>query len=301
MAKTKNILKYYIMLLFVCLVWGCDPVFYLHFYKNFSPSVISAIFSFGSFLMFFALSYKKLKEINIKYLKVAVPVAVISTFANLLQRIGLQYTTPAKYAFLEHIACAVVPVMMYIFIKRKPSKTQVLACIICLCGCFVLTGMSFSDLSIGIGDLLCTLAGVFGGIHLAANAVFIKKTDIFVHMTVYMFVYFIVSLFSVALLGNIAINGVAAEVVKFTLKPELFLPVLLYGLLSVGITWLMKIEAVRHINPTAVAIISPFTAVIAGVISVVMGLDILSGRLIIGAILIMCASIITSIEKSESA
>ena len=62
----------------------------------------------------------------------------------------------------------------------------------------------------------------------------------------------------------------------------------------------MKINAVRHINPTAVAIISPFTAVIAGVISVIKGIDVLNVRLIIGAVLIMSASIITSIEKTDS-
>ncbi len=63
-----------------------------------------------------------------------IPTGLISAAASILQKAGLLYTTPARYAFLENLSCLV--------------------------GCFVLAG-GYGDVGgFGIGEILCALAAI---------------------------------------------------------------------------------------------------------------------------------------------
>lgn len=85
------------------------------------------------------------------------------------------------------------------------------------------------------------------------------------------------------------------EVARFTPDIKLILPVAIFGLISVGITWLMKTAAIKHLDPTFVAIVSPFTVVFAGDISVLTKVEKLTPNLIIGGVLIMSAALISEV------
>ena len=123
---------YYLMLITVVITWGIDPVVNSHFYNYFSTSALISLATLTSTIVFFILSFKKLKYLNKDYLKIALPISALNAIACMLQRIGLQYTTPANYAFLEQLSCIIVPIAVFIFIKRKPT---VLQCIASICVC----------------------------------------------------------------------------------------------------------------------------------------------------------------------
>ena len=290
MAGKRPISFYYILLFIVIFVWGFDPSVCKYFYKDYSASVVAVIATVTSFIFFACFSFRKLKDMNLKFLKIAVPIGFLNGLAGLLQRIGLQYTSPANFAFLEHLAVATVPIVLYILIRKKPSIVQVISVILCLIGCFILSGMTLSGFRGNIGDILCALSGIIYGLCVALIGIYSKKIDASLYMVVFTFIYFITSLFTLILLHFTQI-----EPVKFAFDITLILPVALFGLFSVGITWLLKTIAIKHLDPTFVAIVSPFTAVVAGAISVITKTDILTPKLIIGAILIMAAAILSGI------
>ena len=146
-------------------------------------------------ILFIILAAKHFKELDKKFFKIALPIAFISTLANVSQRIGLQYTTPACYSFLERLCCVVVPVMAFVLTKKKPTILQALASVMCLVGCFILSGVKLNDLgSIGIGDILCALAGILAGVYITLLAVYGKDINLMLYMALYMVIYFLQSL-----------------------------------------------------------------------------------------------------------
>lgn len=275
-------------LLFVVVFWGVSSVLYTYFYRYFSAAVLTGIMTFFSAIFFWILAGKRLKNMNRKFLKVVIPICAINAFANVLNRIGLQYTTPANYAFFENVSCIVVPVMMFVFIRKKPTRIQVIAGITCLAGCFIMCGVSVTGSSvIGIGDGLCLLSGVLIGVCVAAIGAYTKDMDVTLFMVVYMTAYFLVSV-----LLAVGLDIAAIESAKITGGWPMMLLAALFGLVDVALCWLLRTEAIQHIDPVTVATVSPCYAVITGVISVCVGIDKLNTNLVLGGSIIFLSAVI---------
>lgn len=298
----KNILftgkrPYYLALFFVVFTWGLDPVVMSYFYNYYSASVLTAIGAGVSFVMLLLLNAKKLPRLNARYFKVAAPISALNSIACLLQKIGLQYTTPANYAFLEHLSCVVVPIMLFILIKKRPTLPQAISAILCLSGCFILCGVGTAGaVSLAFGDVLCAIAGLALGACIALTGVYGKGLDMTLYMVVHMGVYFLISALSTVSLNFITLGGTAAEPIRFTFDLKLLVLALLFGLVSIGLCWLLKNLATVKTDPTVVAIVSPFAAVISAVASVLLGQDALTYNLVLGATLILAAVLFSDIK-----
>ena len=296
MMKTHARWPYYAALLFVVFFWGCSSIIYSYLYEYYSASVLSAIMTLFSFLFFLILSRKKLKSLDASYLKYGLPACLLSALAGVMQRIGLQYTTPAHYAFLEHIACVVVPIAVFLLVRKKPSVAQSFSVVICLVGCFIISGADFSS-AINIGDILCFSAGILYGLSSALIGTYGKNLDTALYMLMYTFIYFLVSLGLAFTIDNILIGGVPMEKATYSLYIPLLLAVAALGVVDIGICWFLKNLAVQRLDPTTVATISPFSAVIAGGLSVVLLIEPISAKLIIGGVLIMIATLLPELPS----
>ena len=231
-----------------------------------------------------------------KFLKVAVPICALNALANVVNRIGLQYTTPANYAFFENISCVVVPVMMFLFVRKKPKLIQGIAGVSCLIGCFIMCGVKLSGgNTIGIGDGLCLLSGALVGVCLAAIGAYGKDLDVILFMVVYMTAYFLVSV-----LLAVGLNAAAIEPIKWTGGWPMLLLAAVFGLVDVALCWLLRTMAIQHIDPVTVATVSPCYAVITGVLSVCVGIDKLSTNLVIGGSIIFISAVIPELLDALS-
>ncbi len=288
---------YYLALFFVVIVWGLDPVIMSYFYNYYSASMLTAIGTGVSFLLLLALNASNLRHLNARYFKIAAPVSALNSLACLLQKIGLQYTTPANYAFLEHLSCVVVPIMLFVLIKKRPTLPQAISAVLCLGGCFILCGVGTAGpVTLAFGDVLCALAGVLLGACVALTGVFAKGLDMSLYMVVHMGVYFLVSVASTLALNSITLGGGTAEPLRFTFDFKILLLAALFGLVSIGLCWLLKNLATVKLDPTVVAIVSPFAAVISAAVSVLIGQDALRYNLVIGAALILAAVLFSDIK-----
>ena len=298
-AKRKWI--YYGMLGGMVLLWGIDPTVNAWFYRYYSASILTAIQTLGAAVFFWILFWKKGERLLVADLKIALPISLLNSVGCLLQRIGLQYTTPANYAFLEHISCVVVPIAMFCMVRKMPSVWKVLASVLCLSGCFLLSGMDFETnrITFGIGEFLCSSAGILYGISLSMTGVYGNKMNLNLYISVHMTVYFLVAVAMAAGLSWCKVNGVPLEVPVFSPNPLRILFLFVFGLLTVGIGWLLRTEAARHLEPTVVAVVSPFSAVLASVISVCFGMDRLNGNLVFGSGIILVAALISGISDAR--
>lgn len=298
--QQKNVIGgAYCALIFVVFVWGLAPVGYNFMFKYFSPSICTAIIGLSSGLALMAFSVKKLKYINKKYFLLAIPTGFFNGLASILQKIGLQYTTPAQYAFLENLSCIVVPFLMYFFIRKKPSAMKLCACLVCLIGAFVLNfDFSGGAFSFGIGEILCSLAGILYGVNIAMTGAFAKDLNAAIYVMIQMFVTSALAFATAITLDAITVGGAPMEALKFTWS---FIPIIAligFGLLTNAFCWIIRTNAMKHIDATVVAVIMPFSAVITAITSVITGDDTLSVTLIVGGLLCLASAILSSIADT---
>lgn len=292
---------YYVALAFVVSFWGVSSILYTYLYRYYSASALCTLMTFFCALFFLILTRKKWRLLDRRYLRIALPICGLNALACMLQRIGLQYTTPAKYAFLEHLCCVVVPIMMLVFTKKSPARTQWCASLLCLMGCFILSGVSFSGGGfMGLGDALCATAGILFGVCVAAVGTYTRGMDATLYMLIHTSTYFVVSLATTLLLDRVTVGGVPMEAMVFTFDIRALLPAILIGLVDIALCWLLKTEATRHIDPTTTAVVGPFSAVITGVVSVLVGIDDLSPRLLFGGGMILVAAILPKTVRGSN-
>ena len=292
----------YFGLIFVMFVWGTGPLTSKYFLDYYSPTFGVAWSSMISVLALAVLLRKKLKNITKDYFKVAIPLGIFYTTANLSQKIGLQYTTPTVYSFLENLSCIVVPFLMWWFVKKKPTILQVVGGMVCLASAFVLSGLGSSNekFSFGIGEILCALSGIFYGVNIAGTSAFTKKFDSALYIMLLLAVESILSFIVSILFHFIEINGAPIEVIAFSWDPALLLARTAIVLISSTLCWVIRTSSMKHVDATVVAVMMPFSSIIAGVLSVFIGMDELTLDLVLGAFLGFVAMIICAFGDMRS-
>lgn len=300
--KNKNSSKKrviaYCGIVFVVLIWGIYPIFTTDLLTHYSGGTFTFLSSLVSAAALLLISIPKLRLIDASYFKVAVPTGLFVGLANLFQKIGLQYTTPTLYAFLESLSCVIVPLLLFLFIKKKPGWMTVSASVICLAACFILSGMGFGGggFAFGKGEILCALAGLMYGVNIAATGVYAKKLNAMLYVMIQMWVNVIVAGIAAFAFDRIEINGAPIEKIVFTWdwKQLLLLAFLVLSISTFG--WIVRTESMKYVNPSVVAIIMPFSSVVTGVVAVFTGKDVFSFRLLSGGVLILIASILSGYD-----
>lgn len=298
--KNNKVFLAYGMLFLVVFIWGSSPPIYDYLNASYSAGLRTAVVSVISAVSLIIICFKRLKFLNAEYFKLAVPTGVCVALASLLQKIGLEYTTPTKYAFLENLSCVVVPLLLFLFIKKKPSFLTVISSIMCLVGCFVLSGIDLSsgDITFGLGELLCALAGVLYGVNIAFTGAKINKFDTLLYLMVQMCVQAIACILFAFLFSIININGKPLEVFSWSWNFGGIALIVAIAFVSNVLCWFLRTYAMKYINPTAVSVIMPFSAVITGVISVIAGSDTLTLSFGLGSAITLCAVILSSIADT---
>ena len=280
---------YYIGIIFVVLVWGAYPVFTKNLLKIYTPSLWDAAGSLLSMTCLLIANRSKLKWLDWRHIKVALPTGLFFSAAGLTQKFGLTMTTPAMCAFLENLTCVCVPVLMLIFAKEKLTLTKIGSALLCLGGVFVLCGGDLSA-KLGPGVILCALAGVFFAVNIAGTGAFAKRLDTGLYLLIQFAVHFVVST---------SYSILFVEDPKFSFAPLHLGALVGIVLLSTVLCWIIRTACLKKLDPSFIAVAMPFSSVVTGVISILAGSDTLSLALVGGAILIFAAIMISGLADSK--
>ena len=288
------------MLGFVLLVWGLMPPLNTVFNQSFSPTFRSAIMYLVAAICITLICARQLKFLNKEYFKIAIPTGIFLSVATFVQKIGLLYTTPTKYAFLENLSCVVVPVFLFVVTRKKPSFLTVVSSLACLVGSFVLTGMASGQTSaFGVGEILCALAGVFYGVNIAVTGLHVKKLNVLLYLMLQMWVGVIVSFISAILLSVINVNGAPIEAIRFSFNVWNVLLLIATAIVSNVMCWFLRTMAMMFVSATAVSVIMPFSAVVTGVVSLLCGMDTFSMELLFGGLISLVAIILSGLAETK--
>ena len=298
MLKNKKTLAY-LGLIFVIFLWGVSPLITLYFYKFYSPTVRVAFGTLTSGLAMLLVTGRRIKLLDRRYLRLAIPTGLCLGLADILQKIGLQYTTPTNYAFLENLSVVTVPLLLYFIVKKKPTPLTVISVVLCLASMLILTGVLTEGGGFGKGDILCAVAGMLYGVNIAITGLFAKGVCVPLYLSIQL-----LTVSALGFLSTFVLSALEIEPCFFTFRLGTILLLVLVVLVSSTLGWLIRTAAMKEVDPTVVAVMMPFSSVVTVLVSVLSGTDTLTPSLVIGAVLGLSAIVLSGLgerEKKEKA
>ncbi len=276
-----------IMLFTTAIIWGSGFVFSAISLDYLTPYQILAVrFSVGVLILSF-IFYKRLRNIKKSTLLRGFILGFLLYLAFLLQTVGLQYTTPSKNAFITAINVVIVPFIALIMDKRKIDKFEMSGAFLAIIGIAFLS-LQLSVGKINIGDLL-TLGCAFGfAYQIYYTSKYVKDEDPILLTVVQMGV--------AALFAWIFVIGKGE--IYFSLEWEGILSTLYLGVFSTTLAYCFQTTAQKYTSETKTAIILSTEALWGMVFSVLILSEVLTGRMIIGAILILLAIILAETKPN---
>ena len=293
MLKNKKALAS-LGLIFVIFLWGGSPLITLYFYRFYSPTVRVAFGSLTSGLAMLLIAGKRIRLLGRRYLGLAIPTGVCLGLADISQKIGLQYTTPTNYAFLENLSVVTVPLVLFLLIRKKPAPLTLVAVVLCLTSSLVLTGVLTEGGGFGKGDILCAISGMLYGVNIAITGRYAKGVCVPLYLSIQLLTVSVLGFASTALLSALEI-----EPYLFTLRLGTILLLVLFVLVSSTLGWLIRTAAMKEVDPTVVAVMMPFSSVVTVLVSVLLGKDTVTPSLVIGAVLGLAAIVISGLAERE--
>ena len=229
----------------------------------------------------YSFEFKKDKKL---LLRLTIIIGFSLFFGSALQQVALLYTDVANAAFFTIFYVPLVPIIVFIFRKKKIHWSVWPSVCLCLIGGYLLT--NFFDATIRLGDSLVILGALFWSFHIIYTDIFIKKFNL--PLTLGAAQTMIVALLSF-------IVGLIYE--EFILKNILkeIIPILYAGVLSGGFAFVLQIYAQKNISPAPAAIIFSLEGVFATIAAWIILSQILEINNILGCIFILCGVLISQL------
>lgn len=208
---------------------------------------------------------------------------VLLFVASILQQIGILYTSVGKSGFITAMYIVMVPVVS-IFLKKKAGIKIWTGVALAVCGLYFLC-MTPRTISLQKGDVLTFLCAVTFSFHILVVDYFAPRID-GVKLSCIQFV-------TCGVLSTVGMFLFETPDISAVLTA--WLPILYAGALSSGVAYTLQIIGQRGVNPTVASLLMSMESVV----SVIAGWAILgqglSGRELIGCVLMFGAIILVQL------
>lgn len=281
--QKRNIIMADAGLFLVALFWGGGFVAGKFVLREMDPMTLLAYRYVGAMLVLFCFSVRKLRKINKKMVLCASLIGLLMFAGNMVQTIGLQYTTPGKQSFIISTYTFLVPLFSWVGLKVKPSKRIIAAALIALAGIALLTLKD--DLTIGLGDFLTFLFAIAFSIQVILIGIFVKDMD------ATLFCFLQVAAATVFSIIGAVCAGQPQNALDLSIVPMAALVYLM--VFNSAFAFLLQNLCQRFAPPNHTAIILSTETVFGTIFAVTLTGEVFRGRMVLGCIL-MFAAIITA-------
>lgn len=207
--------------------------------------------------------------------------------ASSFQQAGMLYTSVGKAGFITALYIVLVPVMG-IFLKKKVAPIVWFGVVLAAIGFYFLC--ITESFSINYGDMLLFVCAICFTFHILIIDYFAPKAD-GVALSCIQFWF-----------SGIVCMGIAIlkEAPDFVAIFQAAIPILYAGVMSCGVAYTLQIIGQKHMKPTVASLILSLESVISVLAGWVILHEVLTGRQLLGCILVFGAVILAQLPvKSE--
>jgi len=275
------------MLLVTAIVWGSGFVItaialeYLTAYQ-----VMAGRFLLASIILTVLFGYK-LKKATKSVIWKGILLGSILYIAFALQTVGLQYTTPSKNAFLTAVNVIIVPLIAFAVYKRRIDGYEIIGSIIAIVGIGFLSLQG--SLTMNIGDALSLACAVAFAFDIFCTNLFVQKEDA-IALTIIQFI-------TASFIGVLVVVGQGD--IPTTFEKEAFYSIIYLAIFSTTLAYLFQNIANQYTSATKAAIILSTESFFGMVLSVIFLHEVLTSRMVVGAILILLAILIAEVKPAH--
>lgn len=212
---------------------------------------------------------------------------VLLCIASNLQQFGIMYTSVGKSGFITAMYIVLVPVLG-IFLKKKAGIKIWCSVAIAVGGLYLLC-MTDSGFSIQKGDLLLLLGAVIFSFHILTIDYFSPKVDGVKMSCIQFFTCGILSMVCMFLFEQPQIGAIL----------QAWMPIVYAGVLSCGVAYTLQIVGQKGMNPTVASLILSMESVISVIAGWLILHQKLSGRELLGCVLMFAAIILVQLPERE--
>lgn len=275
------------MLLVTAIVWGSGFVItaialeYLTAYQ-----VMAGRFLLASIILTVIFGYK-LKKASKSVIWKGILLGSILYIAFALQTVGLQYTTPSKNAFLTAVNVIIVPIIALAVYKRRIDGYEIIGSLIAIVGIGFLSLQG--SLTMNIGDALSLACAVAFAFDIFCTNLFVQKEDA-IALTIIQFI-------TASFLGVMVV--ISQGDIPTTLEKEAIYSIVYLAIFSTTLAYLFQNIANQYASATKAAIILSTESFFGMVLSVIFLHEVLTSRMVIGAVLILLAILIAEVKPAH--
>lgn len=284
--KTTHLAK--LALFAAALIWGISFIIVKNTVDVFPPNLILAIRFTIAFALLSVIYHRKYHLFNRQYLLSGMLLGFLLFLAFCWQTIGITSTTPGKNAFLTAIYCVLVPFIFWFVNHTRPDRYNFLAATLCFIGIGFVS--LTQKLTIGQGDLLTLLGGLFFALHIVAVAKVTQGKDTIL-LTILQFGFAAIFSWIVTLLFE-SFPSVSV------ITGGSILGILYLACFSTAIGLLLQNVGQKYTNPAAASLILSLESVFGVLFSVLFFGDELTPKLLIGFVLIFISIVVSETKLS---
>lgn len=212
---------------------------------------------------------------------------VLLALAANMQQIGIQYTTVGRAGFITACYIIIVPILSFLFFRKKCGISIVAAVILALIGLYLLC--ITDGFAIGKGDLFVMICSFLFSFHILVIDYFSPLVDGVKMSCIQFFVCGIVS----------GIPALLTETIVWENILQAWMPILYAGVMSCGVAYTLQIVGQKNMNPTVASLILSMESCI----SVLAGWMILDQKLtsreLFGCVLMFAAIVLAQLPGKK--
>lgn len=218
--------------------------------------------------------------------------------AYLVQTIGCVYTTAGKNAFLTTIYVFLVPLLSWVFTRKRPAWYVFLCAVMSVAGIGLLALGTDDTGRVNIGDILTLACGFFYAVHIIATSKYNREHSPFLLSAV--------QFLTVAVLSWLSAPFMDGPLPVTQLKSSRIILSLLYlAIPSTLMAFVLQSIGLKYVSSAWASLLMSFESVFGVLLGVILLGEMLTARMTTGCVLIFVAVVLAQVlpeilDKNEA-
>lgn len=273
-------------LLMAAAIWGLGTVVIKDIVDAVPPAWLVAIrFFFAGVILAACILPKLRRRLDASHLRVGALLGAILFFEYWLNSLGLTDTTASKSAFLTSCYCVLVPFLGWLFLRRRPTRFNIMAAFVCVVGVGFISLSGAETVALGFGDGVTLVSALFVALEVVAVARFAGTHDVLVLTCVQFFV--------AGVLGFGCALAVEPTPDFARLAPGAWAGLAYLAACASCATIVLQNIGLAHVEPAQGSLLLSAESVFGTAFAIVLLGDALTPQLAVGFALVFCAIVIS--------